>query len=217
MRPWSYSRRMTWEECPKQYWWHYVEKVPGSRPPSTAANRGHDLHALAERYLIGELKIYPPEFQRISAHMMALKSKKARPEQKLAVTAAWEPCEYDAPEAYMRGIIDVIYEEDNAVHIQDWKSGQVYPEHSIQMEDYVAIASAHYPTATSYITRLLYIDQGLVTKPKITAPERLKPIRMLIDGQINNAESDTIFPVRPGGHCKWCDYAKKYGGPCQFG
>jgi len=80
----------------------------------------------------------------------------------------------------------------------------------------VAVAAAHHPEATEYRTRLIYIDQGVVTPVKVTLPARLKPIRMMIDGEIKNAESDEIYPTRSGPHCKWCDYSKKYGGPCSF-
>ena len=216
MRPWSYSRLSTYEDCPKSYWYSYVEGLPGFRPPSPAANRGSDIHTAAEEYLKGVRKIYPPELQKVSAHAMLLKQKKAQSELKLAVTDKWEPCDYKDPNAYLRGIVDILYVEDKTVHVQDWKSGQVYPGHATQMENYVAITAAHFPEAETYVTRLVYIDQGIVTLPKHTAPARLKPIRMLMDGRIKNAEDDTIFPVQPGQACKWCNYSKKYGGPCQY-
>ena len=216
MRPWSYSRLSTYEDCPKSYWYSYVENMPGFRPPSPAANRGSAIHAQGEKYLLGEIKIYPPEFQKVSGHLMLLKAKKAQPELKLAVTDKWEPCDYKDPNAYLRGIIDVLYVEGENLHIEDFKSGQVYASHPTQMENYVAITAAHFPKATHFITRLVYIDQGIVTPPKITEVSRLKPIRMLMDGRIKNAEEDTIFPVQPGQGCKWCDYSKKYGGPCLY-
>lgn len=217
MRPWSYSRLGTYETCPKQYWYSYVENMPGFRPPSPAADRGSNIHAKAEAYLIGQVAIYPPELQKVATHAMKLKVKKALAEQELAVTDKWEPCEYKAPEAYVRGIIDILYEDVEGVHIQDWKTGQVYNSHPAQMEFYTALVAAHYPTATNYLTTLVYIDQGLVTKPKVVDPERIKPIRMLLDGRIGIAEEDTIFPVDPNENkCKWCDYSKRFGGPCQY-
>jgi len=216
MRPWSYSRLSTYEDCPKSYWYNYVENMPGFRPPSPAANRGTGIHTAAEEYLKGVRKIYPPELQKVSGHAMLLKSKKAQSELKLAVTDKWEPCDYKDPNAYLRGVIDILYPEDKHVHVQDWKTGQIYPGHPVQMENYVAIAAAHFPEATHFVTRLVYIDQGIVTPPKFTEVARLKPIRMLMDGRIKNAEDDTIFPVQPGSGCKWCDYSKKYGGPCQY-
>jgi len=216
MRPWSYSRLSTYTDCPAQYNYKYVERAEGHRPDSPAASRGSDLHSAAEAYLKDELKIYPPEFQRISGHCMLLKSKGAQSEAKLAVKEDWTPTEYDSADVYFRAIIDVIYVDENVLHIQDWKTGQVYPSHAVQLEKYVAVAAAHYPEATEYRTRLLYIDQGVVTPAKVTLPVRLKPIRMMIDGEIKNAESDEIYPTRSGQHCRWCDYSKKFGGPCKF-
>lgn len=213
-RPWSYSRLSTYEDCPKQYWYKYVENVPGFRPPSVAAGRGSAIHEAGEKYLMGELKVYPPEYQRVSGHLMGLKAKKANPEKKLAVTSEWEPCDYKAPEAYLRGIIDVIYEENDGLHIQDFKTGQVYDSHPVQMELYVALAAAHYPAVTHYVTRLIYVDKGIVTAPKRTEAARLKPIRLLLDGRIKIAEDDQIYPTRAGSSCRWCDYSQKYGGPC---
>jgi hypothetical protein len=149
---------------------------------------------------------------------MLLKSKGAKPELELAVTDKWEPCDFDAPEAYLRGIIDISYSQEveggDEVHIEDWKTGQVYDSHKVQMEFYVALASAYNPRAVRYVTRLVYIDQGLITPPKVTELLRVRPIRMMLDGRIANAEADEIFPVRPGSHCKWCEYSSRYGGPC---
>jgi hypothetical protein len=160
--------------------------------------------------------MYPPELQKVSAHAMGLKRLKAQPEVKLGVTEKWEPCGYNDPDTYLRGIIDILFEDADGVHVEDWKTGQVYNSHAGQMETYTAIVAAHYPKATSYVTRLVYIDQGLVTAPRKVEIDRVKPIRMLLDGRIKNAEEDTIFPTKPGQACKWCDYSKRYGGPCQY-
>jgi hypothetical protein len=219
MRPWSYSRLGTYEDCPKQYWYKYVEGMPGFRPSSPAASRGTLLHSKAEAYLKDEIKIYPPEFQKVSSHTMMLKHIKATPEQKLAVTDTWEPCDYDAPEAYFRAIIDIVYPtlECKVINVEDWKTGQAYPEHAEQLRNYTAVAAAHYPDAEEYHTRLIYIDQGIVTKPIVTTKERVKPIRLMMDGRIKNAEEDAIWPTTPSvSACRWCDYARKHGGPCAF-
>jgi len=217
MRPWSYSRLSTWETCPKQYWYSYKERMAGFRPESPSANRGSDLHDKADRYLKGELNMYPPEFQRVSTHLMGLKAKHALSEQKIAANVEWAPCDYESPDAYFRAIIDVLYVDTNEkyVSVQDHKSGQIYPEHVVQMSDYVAVVAAHYPEY-QFRTQLIYIDQGIVTMPKIIEPDRVKPIRLMLDGRIKNAEDDTIWPTKPGSHCGWCDYSIKYGGPCPF-
>jgi len=159
--------------------------------------------------------MYPQELQKVSSHTMLLKQKKAQSEVKLAVKQDWSPCDWDDPDAYMRAIIDILYtdQELNICHIQDWKTGQVYDSHDVQLLDYVPVVAAHYPNMT-YQTRLVYIDQGFVSTPKTHAPDRIKPIRLMLDGRIGLAEADTIFPVKPGKHCSRCDYSIKFGGPC---
>lgn len=218
MRPWSYSRIKCYEECPKQYWYQYKENLPSSKPDSPAANRGTDIHLMGENYLKGEIKVYPPEFQKVSGHLMMLKAKDAIPELKMAANDKWEAVDWKDPTAYFRGIIDVHYEmegqDGTLVCIEDFKTGKVYDSHPKQMETYVALVGSHYPQAKAFVTRLIYIDQGIITPPKTYDVVRLKPIRLMLDGRIKNAEEDEIFPVRSGSHCRFCGYSQRFGGPC---
>lgn len=216
MRPWSYSRLTTWEECPRRYQYNYVMKVEGKKEPHIAASRGTEIHAKGEAYLKGELQLYPPEFQKVSGHTMYLKSRGAQPEVKLGVREDWSPCEFDDPDTYLRVIIDILLLDEGVLDVQDWKTGRIYDHHVNQLELYVAVAAAHHPEVTEYRSRAVYIDQGVIAKPVVTKPDRVKPIRMMIDGRIKNAEEDKIYPTRAGSHCRWCDYSKQHGGPCQF-
>jgi hypothetical protein len=171
---------------------------------------------MCEEYLKGERKIYPPEIQQVAAHAMLLKAKGAEPEKKLAVREDWTPTEYDADDVYLRAIIDITYKDGDTVHIQDWKTGRVYDYHKDQLSTYVAVASAHHPEAKEFVVRAIYIDQGVVSTPTRTSADRVKPIRLMLDGRIKNAEADQIWPTRAGPACKYCDYSKKFGGPCDF-
>lgn len=216
MRPWSYSRLTTWEDCPLQYKYRYVDAAKSFRPSSPAADRGSRIHGEAENYLKGELLMYPPELQKVAGHAMLLKKKQASPEVKMAVKADWTPCDYESSDAYFRVIMDIHYVEDGILHIEDWKTGQVYEkEHKDQLECYVPVAAAHLEDFSQAHTRLIYIDQGFVTNPRVVDKDRIKPIKLFLDGRIANAEADTEFVKKPGQHCRWCGYSKKYGGPCE--
>jgi hypothetical protein len=172
---------------------------------------------MCEEYLNDVRKIYPPELQRVAAHAMMLKAKGAKAELKLAVDEAWKPIAYDAENVYLRAIIDVVMLEGDHLHIQDWKTGRIYDSHKDQLSTYVAVAAANYPDAKDITVRAIYIDQGMVSTPTSTHAERgLKPIRLMLDGRIKNAESDEIYPTRAGKHCSYCDYSKRWEGPCQF-
>jgi RecB family exonuclease len=174
------------------------------------------IHTMAEEYLQDIRKIYPPELQKVAGHAMMLKTKKAKPEAKVAVKEDWAPCDFDDSAAYFRGIIDVIYQEEDTLHIQDWKTGQVYDSHKSQLETYVALAAPHYPEVSRFAVRAIYIDQGMVSTPRTLEKEKLKPIRLMIDGRIKNAETDEVFPTKPGSSCRWCDFSKKNNGPCEY-
>jgi hypothetical protein len=178
-------------------------------------NRGVNIHEQAEAYLLKKKPMYPPELQKVAAHAMMLKAKNAEPEKQLGVKEDWSPCSYDDKDAYFRIVIDILYFENKICHIQDWKSGQVYDKHTSQLEEYTAVAAAHYPDL-DYVVRLIYVDQGFLTKPRTIPANRVKPIRLMLDGRIKIAEADKIYPTRAGPHCKWCDYSSRYGGPCKF-
>jgi len=195
-----------------------VENLPESKPQSPAAERGTKIHLEGENYLLNKTFLCPPSYQKVSAHVMGLKARRAIPEMKMAVNDKWEPVDYKAPDAYFRGIIDVHYVHEDTLYIEDFKTGQIYDSHPKQMEVYTALAAAEYPEVKEITTRLIYVDQGIVTPPKTVPVERLKPIRMLMDGRIGNAEEETIFPATPSTNaCRFCGYHGKYGGPCKVG
>ena len=213
-RPWSNSRLSTYQTCPKQFWYSYIENVPVTREPPEAMARGSLVHEKADKYLKGELKMYPPELQPVAAHAMRLKALHVDSEQKLAVKEDWSICDFDDKDAYFRAVLDILYVAGQTVYIQDWKTGQIYDHHTIQLDQYTALAAAHFPEATAFEQRLIYIDQGIVTKPKLVEVGKVKGIRIMLEGEIKIAEDDEIFPVRVGNHCKRCDFSSRYGGPC---
>ncbi len=216
MRPWSFSRLSTAEECLAQYKYSYLDRLLSSRPPSPAANRGKAIHSKAEDYLLGKVSIYPAELQKVASHAMKLKSLHAIPEKKYALLEDLTPTEFDDPKAFVRGILDVTYtsNEGKRVHIQDWKTGQVYADHPKQLETYVALVAPFFPDAEEFETRLIYIDQGTIPEPRIVSKARASGMQIMLKERILTVEKETIFPVKPGQHCRFCNYSKRFGGPC---
>lgn len=219
MRPWSYSRLSKWETCPRSYQYRYVLRHPVPTPTrSPAAERGEAIHKKAEDYLNGLMPIYPPELQKVAAHAMMIKSKGFRPEVEIAVNDKWEAVPYDSDQVYFRAIIDAlgVEEPEKTVHVQDWKTGKVYDSHKVQLKRYSPIAAAQFPGVERVAVRAIYIDQGVVTPPKIYDVSTLNGARLELEAVITQAENDKIFPTRPGSHCAYCDYSKRKGGPCDY-
>ena len=216
MRPWSYSRLKTYEDCPAKYKFRYVDRHVVSPRPSPAADRGSEIHEKAENYLLGNVPIYPPELQQVSGHAMLLKTHKAIPEHKIGVKSDWSISDYNDPDVYIRAIFDIVYQDGTVLHIQDWKTGKVYDTHEQQMKDYAAIGLSIHPDVTEVRTRLIYIDQGVVTPTKAFPTNHIVSLRELLKGRIQQAEDEKVFPTRQGRACRFCDFAKKNDGPCKF-
>ncbi len=238
MRPWSFSRLNTAEECLAQYNYQYRERLPPSRPSSPAANRGILIHEKADLYLKNKLPIYPAELQKVAGHAMLLKRLGALGEQKYAVNEKWEPLDFNEKDAMLRGIVDVVHvskeipipepvplntvrestpadtAERTIVGIEDWKSGQVYPDHPKQLELYVGLVAPFFPEADEFRTRLIYTDQAVVTPIRVVSKARAEGIKTMLDGRIKKIEEVKTYPVSPGPHCRFCNYSKRFGGPC---
>lgn len=215
MRPWSYSRLTTYEECPAQYRYCYVEKLPGiEKDPSTGAGRGTRVHKSAEDFLTGAASTFDRELSQQSTLLHALKARGAIPEKRIGVADDWSDVGYDSPTVMLRGSQDVYIIENKEVTVYDWKTGKVYDSHKDQMDFYAVLASCIAPEAERIITKLVYVDLGITT-PKEYPADHIPPLKVLLKTRIQNAEADTILPVRPGPHCTWCDYSKRKGGPCK--
>lgn len=214
--PWSYSRYDAYEECPKQFSYKYVENLPSPRPFNAAASRGSGIHEEAEQYLAGKINRYPASLQKVAGHAMLLKRLEAKPEQEFCIKEDWTPSTqgWNGKDVYIRAKMDVVYVKDGVLHVEDWKTGQIYDSHKKQLEMYAPIAQVFYPDVTEVRVRPIYIDQGQVPKQVVIPVERLKGSRMLIDAKIQQAEKDENFLIRPGQHCRFCDYSRRFGGPC---
>jgi putative RecB family exonuclease len=67
----SYSQLDTYLNCPEQFYWKYVERVPET--PAIWSPGGTAFHTFAERYLNGELGAEPTDFQVFSAWQEAFR------------------------------------------------------------------------------------------------------------------------------------------------
>ena len=127
------------------------------------------------------------------------------------------------------GIIDVIWQKDNIVHILDWKTGGYEYDNPIERNWYAALAKAKYPWAKTVMFELYYVrtNRKLESTYLWGAKENVlcvkdpsreidvqnkhdNPLRIWVKEQCQNVElSDPIPNVGP--HCRnW------YGSPCFY-
>lgn len=236
---WSFSQWETYNSCPAKWKYKSVLKLPG-KPPGPAAARGLDLHDRVERYIKGE--ITPVELM-MGDHTRRFGSKKAAPvaakyvaildqyryheggdrytERKYSIDTEWYviPGIIGGKKPWLIAVLDAMRYVHGlrTLYIGEWKSGSPKDTHVDQRKLYSLIGLREFPMAEQVITTTYYLEDTappaqLVVKP--TAEEKLKA---LWQGRVEQMQSDRILAPKPNEWCKWCDYSRSQGGPCQFG
>lgn len=227
---WSFSRLTTYEQCPAKAKYQIIDKLPIK--PNAAMDRGAKIHRQAENYVKGKLRELPEDLQLFDEEFMQLREMfvkksehKVMPEQKWAFTRDWVPTEYFARDTFLRVVVDcaVLNEKEGRLTVIDYKTGKIRDGYDQQLRLYAAAGFALYPFVEQVCTELWYIDQGEIKggpeDDEITGvyvkdehddlvkewDKRIKP--MLVDKQ---------FAPKPNNLCKWCDYSKANGGPCEY-
>lgn len=214
---WSYSSLSTYLECPKSYHLSYIMGV--KTPPSPAMARGSRLHKQAENFLNGTFKQIPYDLAKVSIQLHELRQRKAKPERTWLLDRNWHPVE-DQSKAWIKSIVDVHYLDPMTMtlYVEDFKTGQEYDSHRDQLELYAIKGMIMYPGVERVDVSALYIDQGRRAKedrylramlPKLQEKWHANAVRMM---------EDRVWEPTPSPDaCKWCDFNKKRGGPCEAG
>jgi putative RecB family exonuclease len=231
IKAWSPSRLVTYETCPAQAKYKYVEKLP--EPPAPALDRGTRIHSEAEQFIIGDGAV-SADLQRVKGELKRLRAAyrkgKVKVEQALAFNDSWKPVDWFSQEAWLRCKIDVVEEARpktrnrallKVVRVTDWKSGKNNArdaeKHAQQLNLYaLAVLSAE--EAEFATGRLIFTDTGeFVEKPEGTLSMKdVLTTREIWEARVEPMLTDKEFAPTPNFTCRWCAYSKAKGGPCKF-
>ena len=204
--PWSYSSLGNFENCAYQYYEVRIAKTT-PRKVYSEADEGVKKHAAIEAYLKKEQGL-----DDISLRKLVDKTLSAYPntdyykyEHKLAITKDRNPCDWDAPECYHRGILDVLYVDPDSptAGIFDWKNGTVN-EYSEQLKSNSIMVFAHYPHVNTVHTEYVWMKFGKTTPGKnfrdfSDAAWDKFVVRV---NRMERALENNNWPKRPSGLCK---------------
>lgn len=149
MKAWSYSSLKKFKTCPRQF---YEVKVAKNyqEPESTEATRyGKEFHTAAEFYVRDGTPL-PIHFKYTQPHLDILRSIPGDKycEYEMGLTKELEPCSFDDPDAWCRGVADllVINEEKRVARCVDYKTGKSakYADPS-QLELMALMIFKHFP------------------------------------------------------------------------
>lgn len=213
MGRYSYSSISTYEKCPRKYKYSYIDRLPrGEAGP--AAQRGTELHAIIENYLLGKTVELHGPLAFYEGFLQELKELKPLPEHKFSINRDWELTDWDAPDAYLVGVLDLLLPLDE-VKIWDWKTGRVYDEHANQRELYGISGFCMYPEKEVVHVEHTYLDLQQ-TEHSVFYRAELDNLKEKWRKKTDRIEADEVYPPNPNYGCRWCDFSKQNGGPCQF-
>lgn len=226
---WGPSRLALYNDCPAKAKYKHIDKLPD--PGGPAMVRGNKIHAAAEAYIWKRTNVRHPDLKH--AKIMALlrqlrkaaSEKRVRTELEIALNKQWKPCEWLAPEVYVRIKLDVVLfsKDGTSAEVIDWKTGKAYtagekPEYVDQLSQYSVILMSAFPKLGRVESRLVFTDAGQeVQVPEGNlARDNLAAAQRHWDMAAKPLLTDTLFKPKPGRSCAYCPYSANKGGPCQY-
>lgn len=216
----SFSTLTKFEQCKYSVFLSKVVKIPGVSGP--AADRGSEIHEKLEDYVMGKREKFPWTTIKAGQHYAPIidefrklyKENRVVPEFQLTFTKDMQPSEWDAPNCWLRGAIDVlVWENDKRTKasLYDYKTGQdtMSAKHRSQLMLYALLLMILYPELEEVRCAAIYLD---IKKDLFYTSFTRQDIDMLwpryLDRlqQITNCEN---YDPNPNGFtCRWCQHAK---------
>jgi hypothetical protein len=210
MTTFSYSSIKEFDQCPRKYHRKRICKdvvdVPGPE-----AEYGTAVHTAAEEF-IRDKKPIPEKYRYMEPILQALEKLDGDKytELKFAVRMlndGYEPCDFFAKDAYVRGIADLLIVNGPQGILLDYKTGKNSKYADIKQLDLMAgCAFVHYPQLEVIKSGLVFVVAGdLISKIHYVEKTNayLKVFRHELI-RLVQSEKSNLWPPNPGPLCPWC-------------
>lgn len=222
---WSFSVLKNFETCPYRVYLSKVDKCP--EPSSEAADRGTEIHDIAENYIRGEgSDTIPSELKKLEGAYARLREQFAENperfelEQNWGFTATWQQTGFFDKDVWARQKLDVFYRAGDSARIIDHKTGRKFGnelKHSDQGLQYAVGAFKRYPELKFIEVDFYYTDQGQ-TMPKQYSRDKAMVFLPRIEQRafaLTNATREQLSRPLPSiNNCKFCPHAQT--GNCKW-
>lgn len=212
MKPftWSYSALMNYELCGKKY--YHLNVAERGHPDrvvdadSSFAEDGKVVHD-AMRHRVCNSKPLPlpmRHFERLAAPFANAQGEK-HGEMKLALTRNFEPCDYFAPDVWVRVVIDLAIIRGRIGIVVDWKTGKVKDDFT-QMGLNAAVLARWMPELDLFRTSYVWLQSGKLS-PRVYSKEDITGVWNDLLPRVAKMEKDRAMlnlPARENKLCGWC-------------
>jgi hypothetical protein len=171
MVKWSYSSLNLFQQCPKKYYHLRVAK-DAYDPPSPQIRYGLEVHKAAEDYVRDGTPL-PPSLSYMQASLDKLREMPGEImcEQRLGLTKDLEPCKFGAPQAWWRGIADLLVVDGDTAKVLDYKTGKSQYADTKQLELLSLAVFKHYPQVQRIKAALLFVVHSALVKAEYAREE----------------------------------------------
>lgn len=208
MTPWSYSGLKKFKTCPKQY---YEVKVAKNfkEPESTEATRyGKSFHSAAEDYVRDGTPL-PEPFVYAKQHLDMLRSIPGDKycEYEMALTKDLTPCGFTDPEAWCRGIADllIVNNDKRVARVVDYKTGKSakYADPA-QLELMALMVFKHFPDIRVVKGGLLFVVANDFRRASYEVENEKTYWRTWMQdvGRLEQAYKTGVWNPNPSGLCR---------------
>jgi len=205
---WSHSSLKDFEGCAKRY--HEV-KVLQRFPFKDTVHTiyGKDVHKAIEDYGREGTPI-PEQFAFVQPVVDVLLDKPGRKlfEHEMALTKELQPCDFESPQRWVRGIADLlIINDDNlTARVVDWKTGNdKYPDRD-QLTLMSLMVFAHFPHIRSVSSALFFVVKNSMVKHRMSreeADDAWQQYRERV-AKLEAAHEYGVWNPRQSPLCGWC-------------
>lgn len=213
--PWSYSSLNAFETCPRRYKLTRIDKLV-KEPPSEAMTHGNEVHKGLELHVKGE----KPLADKYKSYLAIADKIKAAPGKKLiewkfALTKGFQSTTFFAPDAWVRGVIDVGVVLPKSATIMDYKTGKPKFDGD-QLKLFAGVAFAAFPYVEQVKTSYIWLAHKKMDS-QVFNKEDIPSIWDEFTPRVTRMElalRDDNFPPKPSGLCQnWCPVGRKL---CEF-
>jgi len=219
LKAWSYSVWSKYNTCPKQFFFSKIKKL--KEPGSPALEKGIYWHGLGEKYLKGELKKLPKEYELFADEMQYLLDVEAIAEEQWAFRKDWSVCGWFDKDCWARIKLDAFYiDDDNIMHIIDFKTGKVREDgYTEQLELYALGAFKLFEGLEGVDVELWFLEHGEIRPQKRAyyPADKERHLQMIWEKRAVPLFNDTKFIEQQSWLCNYCHFRKSNDGPCKFG
>lgn len=201
----SYSAIKEFKTCQRKYYENKVLKIH-PHVDTEATMYGKDVHKALEDYVGQGIPLGGhSRFQGIADNLINIEGTK-HTELEMALDDKLEPCAFKSPDAFIRGIADLVIINGNTASIFDYKTGKAnYPDPE-QLELMALMVFRHFPEVEHVKAALLFVlyDKIIASEyHKKNAKESWVKWAGKI-AEIEQCHENNIWHENPSGLCGWC-------------